>query len=325
MSSCVVGIDVGKTHIRAAANAGGSGLAHYGKRAYERGAPEAFEEEILSLIEATLSGAGCPLESLAGVGIALPAAVNRADGTVLYGPDFDFMIGRSMVSRIRERYGVPAVAEADTVMATWGERWAGVGTSCNKFAVVTWGTGIGAGLVLDGTVYEEPNHLFAEFGHWVVSDDDWPCGCGARGCLNALISGPGIARHGRLAVREGKQTVLTELAGGDPENVTCPMVFDAADRGDEVAQSILTRVAVLLGRLCANLVYAIQPEKIVIVGGLAERVPYVLDQARRTMEENCWLIFKGLTACEIVSSQLGDTAGVFGAIRKIRLLLQKGN
>jgi glucokinase len=99
------------------------------------------------------------------------------------------------------------------------------------------------------------------------------------------------------------------------------MVFDAAALGDAVATAILERVAVLLGRLCSNAVLTFQPEKIVIVGGLAMRSQWILETINKTMRENCWLLFKGLTECEVVCSDLGDTAGVLGAIRKARRML----
>jgi len=138
-----------------------------------------------------------------------------------------------------------------------------------------------------------------------------------------MVCGGGIAKHGRLAVEEGKQSLLRELCGNDAEQVTSPMVFEAAERGDEVAIAILKRVAVLLGRLCANVVLTMQPEKIVIVGGLAERCDWVLGTINQTMRDNCWLLFKELTQCEVIASGLGDTVGVLGAICKAQRTIEK--
>jgi len=216
---------------------------------------------------------------------------------------------------------VPVVADVDSSMATWGERWAGAGKTCSRFAVITWGTGLGAGLVIDSEVQEHPDNLFPEFGHSTVSDDDWPCKCGARGCVDTMVCGGGIANHGRLAVQDGKKTVLRELCGNDPERMASTMVFEAAERGDEVAKAILERVAILLGRLCANVVLTVQPQKIVVVGGLAERCDLVLATINKTMCDNCWLLFKGLTKCEVVASELGDTGSVLGAIYKVRRMI----
>mgnify|MGYP005634706671 CR=1 FL=1 len=255
---------------------------------------------------------------LRGIGMAVPAVVNRETGVIAWGPDWDFLAGASLTKPIQERYGVPVVADVDTVIPTWGEQWAGVGKECDRFVLLAWGTGLGTGVVIDGQVQEYPDNLFPEFGHSRVSDDDWPCNCGAIGCVDTMACGPGIAKHGRLAVERGEQTLIRELCGNDSTQVTSHMVFDAADQGDAVATAILERVAVLLGRLCANAVLTFQPKKIVIVGGLAKRSPKLLETINRTMRENCWLIFKGLTNCEVVCSELGDRAGVLGAIRKVQ-------
>jgi glucokinase len=319
MENTFVGIDIGKTNMRVAVAGTTPELKYFTKKSYRRGRPVEMDQQIGQAVEEALREAAVPNGCLAGIGIGVPAIVNRDDGTILFGPDYEFLRGHSITRRLQDQYGVPIVADVDTVVASWGEQWAGAGRCCNRFALITWGTGIGAGLILDGKVYEGPNNLFAEFGHSVVSDDDWPCNCGAKGCIDRMVSGPGIAEHARRAMAAGKETLLRDLCGNRPEALTCPMVFESAERSDAVALSVLERVGVLLGRLASNLVHTIQPEKIVIVGGLAERAHWVLDTMNKTMREQCWLIFKGFTRCEIVSSSLGDTAGVLGAIRMAQI------
>jgi len=318
---CTIGIDFGKTNVRIAVAEDGFTLAYYTKRPYARVSPEDMSRQMAEGVDLALEETGHSPDELMGIGISVPAVVDRGTGEIVWGPDWDFMAGASLTRPIAERFAVPVVADVDTVMPTWGERWAGVGRSCDRFAVLAWGTGLGAGLVIDGEVREHPDNLFPEFGHSRVSDDDWPCKCGAVGCVDTMVCGPGIARHGRLALEGGKETVLRELCGGDPGQVTSHTVFEAAESGDAVARGILDRVAVLLGRLCANVVLTIQPEKIVIVGGLAKRSPLILDRINETMRKGCWLIRQGLTTCEVVMSELGDTAGVLGAIRKVQRMI----
>ncbi len=325
MRGCFVGVDFGKTNVRFALTEGQPELKYFLKRPYPRSSSDQMLRQIYEGTDRALEEAGYNRQDILGIGIDVPAVVNRRTGVISWGPDWDFMAGSSLTRPISERYGVPVVAGVDTVTATWGEQWAGVGKTCRRFALLTWGTGLGAGLVIDGEVQEYPNHLFPEFGHSRVSDDDWPCMCGASGCVNTMVSGGGIAKHGRLAVENGRQTLLRELCGRDPGKVTSPMVFEAAEREDAVAIGILNRVAVLLGRLCANVVLTVQPEKIVIVGGLAERCDWVLETINQTMRDNCWLLFKGLTQCEVIASGLGDTVGVLGAICKVRRTVEKRN
>ena len=320
---CIIGIDFGKTNVRFGIAVDESELKYFTKLPYRRGSPQEMHRQIFEGIDAALEACGYDRTNVLGIGIDVPAVVNRETGVILWGPDWDFMAGASLTKPIAERYGVPVLADVDTVMPTWGELWAGVGRTCDRFAVLTWGTGLGAGLVIDGEVQEYADNLFPEFGHSRVSDDDWPCACGATGCVGTLVCGGGIAKHGRHAVEEGRQTLLRELCGNDPSRVTSFMVFEAAAKHDAVAISILDRVAVLLGRLCANIVLTLQPQKIVIVGGLTDRCAPVLATINRTMRESCWLLFKGLTTCEVVASELGDKAGVLGAIRKVQLTLEK--
>ena len=322
--SAFVGIDVGKTNLRVGLTTSQPELKFFNKRPYERGSPRDIDQQLVDAVHEALDMAGVPASSLAGIGVGVPAIVNRQDGTILWGPDYDFLKDHSITKPLSDHYGVPTAADVDTIVASYGEQWAGVGRTCNRFALITWGTSLGAGLVLDGSVYEGRDNLFAEFGHCIVSDDDWPCICGGKGCVATLASASGIVEHGRRALLDGKRTTLTSLAENRPENVTCAMVFDAASRGDAVAQQILARVAILLGRLCANLVYTIQPEKIVIVGGLAERAHSILEQMNSAMRQHCWLLVKGFTCCEILASILGDTAGVLGAIRMVRQRVMHG-
>jgi glucokinase len=325
MKNCIIGIDFGKTNMRFAIAEDEPQLKYYTKRPYTRGSQEEMHKQIFEGIEDALKESGYSRNNVIGIGIDVPAVVDRETGTIAWGPDWDFLSGASITQPIADCYGVPVVADVDTVMAAWGEQWAGVGKTCNRFALLTWGTGLGAGIVINGEVDENPNNLFGEFGHSTVSDDDWPCKCGARGCADTLVCGGGIARHGQLAVSKGENTIIRELCDNDINRITSSMVFDAADKGDKVAITILERVAVLLGRVCKNVVLTMQPEKIVIVGGLAERSNWVLDTINKTMNESCWLIFKGLTECEVVCSTLGDTAGVLGAIRKVHKIIEKRN
>lgn len=325
MDSCFVGIDIGKTNMRFGVAGNEPELKYYSKRTYLRETPEYLFQQIFKGIEEAVHVAGYNTNDIRGIGIGVPAVVNRTTGSIVWGPDWDFLSGVSITKPIADFFKVPVVADVDTVMAAWGEQWAGYGKTCDRFAMITWGTGLGAAIIINGEVAENPDNLFAEFGHSTVSDDDWPCKCGSFGCVDTMVCGGGIARHGQLAVAQGKQTIMRELCGNDAQKVTSHMVFDAANRGDQVALSILERIAVLLGRLCSNVVHTIQPQKIVVVGGLAERSKFVLETINKTMTAKCWLIFKGLTQCEVVASNLTDTAGVLGAIYKIKKIVCSKN
>ncbi len=322
MKKFIIGIDFGKTNVRFAISENKPDLKYYTKEPYTRCSAKEMLDAIFAGIDKCILESGYAPQGLQGIGIAVPAVVDREKGTIVWGPDWDFLAGASLTKPIEEKYKVPVVADVDTVIPTLGEHWAGIGKECDRFVLLAWGTGLGTGVVIDGKVLEYPDNLFPEFGHSRVSDDNWSCKCGAKGCVDTMVCGPGIAKQGQLAVESGRQTLLCELCGNDPGKVNAHMVFEAAAQGDAVASSIIERVAILLGRLCSNTVLTFQPEKIVFVGGLAKYSKQVLDTINKTMNESCWLLFKGLTRCEVICSELGDNAGVLGAIRKVQLKLE---
>lgn len=312
-----VGIDVGKTHYRVGVVRGNSELLDFVKVPYPRSTCEALVASLTTSVEERIRATGNGTEAIAGIGLALPGIVDRRTGILIHGPDWDFMAGRSISTELASRFQCPVVAESDPLAATWGELVAGVGLGCDRFAVLTWGTSVGAGLVLDRRVVSYPQNLFPEFGHCRVSDDDRLCMCGARGCFATMVSGNGIAQSGQEAVESGASDALAVVAANSKRRITAADVFEAAEQGDEGARAILDRVGELFGRLYANLVYFCQPEKIVVTGGLTGRFPTIRGVVMESMKANCWFLAGGYTSCEPVMSALGDTAGVLGAARQV--------
>ena len=315
-----LGIDQGKTNVRVGLVDEGGELQHFSKRSYDCQTCEEMTAYIISFIDEVLAEKDVTMTDIQGIGIGVPAVVDRSSGKISYGPGFDIYAGQSVVDIFESHYQRPVTADVDTVIATYGELWQGAGKTCDDFAVVTWGTGMGAGRVKAREVVLGRDNLFPEFGHWRLSDDTAQCNCGGIGCLNALISGPALAAQGQQASESG-ENLLNTLAREHAGIVTTAIVFDAADKGDAEALRIIKRMIELFGRMCANLGYMDQPKKIVVVGGLSERGDTLLDEIQRIMNEQCWLIHKGLAQCQLEFSQLGDKAGVLGAayMAKIRI------
>ena len=137
MKPCFAGVDFGKTNVRFGVVAGSEpDLACYTKAPYTRGTPEDLTRQIIEGVDQALAQAGCPGDALKGIGISVPAVVDRETGVIAWGPDWDFMAGASLTHPIADHYGVPVVADVDTVIPTWGENWAGVGRSCKRFVVL---------------------------------------------------------------------------------------------------------------------------------------------------------------------------------------------
>ena len=318
MGSFYLGIDIGKTHFRVGMLDEQSKLVDYCKNAYGRTGYESLLKSITESIDERMDAIGASTADIGAIGVALPGIVNRETGLFLQGPDYDFMHGRSLGKDLAGRYSCTVVSDVDTIAPTWGELIAGVGKGCDRFALLTWGTSVGAGLVLDGRVISYRDNLFPEFGHSKVSDDDRACICGGRGCFATIVSGDGIALSGKEAAENGESDNLAAVLKETGGPITAAHVFDAAASGDSGARRILDRVGELFGRMYANLVYFCQPEQIVVTGGLTPRFAAIEPVVRKSMKRNCWLLEGGFTTCKPVMSTLGDTAGVIGAAAQAR-------
>jgi glucokinase len=177
---------------------------------------------------------------------------------------------------------------------------------------VTASTGIGGGLILNGRLYSGATGAAGEIGHMTVLPWGPYCGCGNRGCLEALASGTAIAREGREMVRRGVPTLIAELAEGNPERVTAKLVAEAADKGDIEAQELLAEAMTYLGVGMASLVNLFNPELIVIGGGLTNMGEGLFGPVRRAIERRAFPA--AARAVQVVPAELGDDVGVLGAV-----------
>ena len=321
-TSYFVGVDIGKTNIRVAFSEGSRQLKHVTKRSYNQARGFDLFDEIIAGVDEGLECLQSERTAVNAVGVAVPSVVDQATGRVISIHAFSFLRDDALAANLADTLQVPVVVDTDSTTATLGELWAGYGRQHAKLAVITWGTGLGAGLILDGEVYKDGN-LFAEFGHMIVSDDDQPCICGATGCIHSQVCGPAIERQAKILMLNHPDSLLSKLVHHNINDMTSFILFEAARKEDPIALSLIDRLAVLFGRLCVNLVYTLQPEKIIFVGGLADQFDMIYDTMYKTMTENCWFIFKKLTQCDIVVSKLRDTAGVLGAIRMAQIKYER--
>ena len=166
--------------------------------------------------------------------------------------------------------------------------------------------------MVNGQLLWGVNGTLGELGHQIVEADGLPCACGGRGCLEAYASGTAIATFAAQAIREGRDTLLSELAGGDANRVTADLVARAARQGDPLARSIFERAGLYLGMVISNIALTINPQRVVIGGGMAGGAgDLIFEPARRTLRERVHLA--PVDQIEIIPAQLGPEAGLVGA------------
>jgi glucokinase len=301
-----VGMDIGGTKIAA-------GVVRADGCIVERTripTPQETDEKVtISALVEVIDGLRAARPQVEAIGVGAAGLVQWPAGLAIWAPHNPY---RDLQLRrlLHERTGLPTVVDNDANAAAWAEARFGAGTGSDHMILLTVGTGVGGGMVLGGRPYRGLSGLGAEFGHMIVAPDGAPCSCGSSGCLEAMVSGTALARMGREAILSDPQGGLARRAGA--EEVTGPMVFEAAKAGDPTARALFERMGFWLGVGIASLVTAFDPELVVVGGGLVATGDLLLEPARTSFKR---YVFAPAyrTLPPVVPARLGPEAGLVGA------------
>lgn len=313
-TSVAVGVNVGGTNLRAAVVDHSGQILSALRTVSPIADPSSGQQSLIQAIQTVTTQAGFRLEELKGVGLGIPGWMDRISGTLTFAPKMAHWQGVFELNAIRNELGVPVFVDSDPNVATLGELWQGAGRGSQDLIMVTLGTGLGCGIVIDGKLYVGHHGMAGEFGHIVIGEmADYLCDCGTIGCLETQAAGPAIARQGQQAMAKPQETIIRNLTRNRAQDITTATVFAAAEQGDPVASEIVRRAGEMLGFGFATLVSLLEPEKIIVGGGMADVGELILQPIRHAMAERCYLISKGYISVDIVPAELGDNAGMIGA------------
>lgn len=251
------------------------------------------------------------ISQIRGMGIGAPNG-NYYTGNIEYAANLAWPGIVPIAKLFEEALGVPVRVTNDANAAAMGEMTYGVARGMKNFIMITLGTGVGSGIVVDGKIVYGSDGFAGELGHVIVdrSPEARPCGCGRKGCLECYTSATGVARTAREIL--AKRTTPSKLRELDPDKITSYDVYCAAEEGDELAKEIFEFTGYLLGRTCADFCTFNTPEAFVFFGGLTKAGEWIMDPIRRGYDENVLSIFKG-KAKLLISSLKGSEAAVLGA------------
>lgn len=313
MTRPYIGVDLGGTKILV-------GLVDDTGRVLERvrvatpqTGPEAVLDAVAESVAALASRADLDPREVAGLGVGAPGPLDPEAGVVFEPPNMPGWRDVPLAGMVEARLGVRAFVENDANAAALAERWAGAGVGADDLIYLTVSTGIGGGLILGGRLYRGATGTAGEVGHMVLVPEGPPCGCGRRGCLEALASGKAIAREARAAVEAGRPTTLSLLP---VETLSAEDVARAAWDGDPVARAIFARAAAHLGTGIANLVNLLNPALVIIGGGVARAGELLFGPVRRIVRQEAF--DRPGEAVQIVPAALGGDVGVVGAAAVVR-------
>ncbi|MDR1613071.1 MAG: ROK family protein [Planctomycetota bacterium] len=318
MAEYYVGVDLGGTNLRAAVVDG----AHKALAKYEC-ATRAAEGSgaVIARLEAGISEAvrmaGIVIGEVRAVGMGIPGPLNQKSGIVYSAPNMPGWENVPLAAIVSERLGVKSYLENDANCAGWGEYANGAGKGARHMMLVTLGTGIGGAIIIDGRLHTGRDGSAGELGHVCIVDGGRPCGCGARGCVEAYASAPAVAARFKELLDQGWRSPLAAKR----DYLTSEDVFAAAGNGDPVALHIVEETGHYLGVLASDVAELLNPERCVVAGGMIRAGALLFDAIRATCRNRNR--HPGRTM-EILPAQLGGNAGLVGAADQARIRYEAG-
>ncbi|MDD3593041.1 MAG: ROK family protein [Candidatus Gastranaerophilales bacterium] len=306
-----IGIDLGGTKIIAGIvnEQTGEVVVSCKKKTKKEKGTEVITKKIISILDELLKNPAVKKEEINSIGIGLAGQVDRENGVLISAPNLEcYAVKFKQI--LEEKFDIPVYAGNDVEVATIGEKTFGAGAGYKNFVCIFVGTGVGSGIVLDGKIHLGATGTAGEIGHIIVSSGGRACGCGGNGCLEAYASRSAIEHKIKGAIKKGHQSVIIDYIKQDGA-IRSRHLKSALDKQDEIVLNCITEAAEYLSSGIASIINFLNPELIIIGGGLIEAVDFFFDLTKSKA------IAKSLPVpsnqIQIVKAKLGDFSGVVGA------------
>ena len=307
-----LGIDLGGTNIVAGVVDENYKIVATAKRKTD--CPRPAEEIVNDMAAAALEAvekAGIKKEDIDSAGVGSPGAIDPVNGIVTYANNLRFY-GVEMARMLKERTGLEFYLENDANAAAYGEFLAGAGRGTKDFVMITLGTGVGGGVIIDGKIFAGSNYAGTELGHVVISMDGEMCSCGRQGCWEAYASATALIRQTKQAMVKYPGTVMWEMVNGDINAVSGRTAFDAMRQGDEAGRIVVEKYIYYVAVGIANNINIFQPEIMCIGGGISKEGDNLVVPVNRYVNGENYA--RNLSRTTVVKvAQLGNDAGIIGA------------
>ena len=303
-----IGIDVGGTNLKAGLVNEEGTIVAVERTPLDFQGPEPFAETLAQLAAAVMERGGVEVKDVAYVGMGIPGAVKG--GEILYTANIP-MKNVPLEALFRKYLDLPVLLGNDADCAAVGEWSCGAGRGTKHFVVITLGTGVGGGMILNGKLYSGCG-AGGEVGHIVIKQDGVPCNCGRRGCWEAYASATGLIRETKEAMEQHPESALHAVAAANG-GVEGRTAFQAAEQGDETALAVCRAYAEYLAAGLTNLVNIPHPEAVALGGGVAAAPEHLLlEPVREIVARECYARHVDQVP-RIIRAELGNDAGIIGA------------
>ncbi len=270
---------------------------------------EAVFKDIAELCQNLIKENGYTIQDFSSIGIGLPGVVNPEKKELIFAANLNFR-DLNIESEIKKHIDLPIFIENDANCAAFGEYFAGASKNFENSVTITLGTGVGCGIIINKKIYSGGFFGAGEIGHHVIIVGGEQCNCGRKGCFETYASATALIRETKEAAKKCKESLIWHICGGDIEKITAKTCFDAKDMGDETASKVIDNYLFYLTEGLLNITHILQPEIIVLGGGIAAQGEKILTPIRKMMTKH---IYSGILETKIVSAELGNDAGIVGA------------
>ena len=322
MDSNVIGVDMGGTKILSAVvNASGNILATAKIPTQAKDDTAIVIDRISDCIKEAFQKSDVDADTIRAIGIGAPGPLDPETGVVIFAPNLGWK-DVPLKTELEERIGIPTFVDNDVNVGTLGEHTYGAGRGVQNLVGIFVGTGIGGGIILNGELFHGASKTAGEIGHIIVREGGPKCGCGNRGCLEALASRTAMTKQLRNAImNKGKKSVIKKLTGGDLEQIRSGTLAKALRSKDKLTLKIFKETTKYLGVGIGSIVNFLNPEMIVLGGGVVEALDEDFIKSIRKASKK-YALPDTLKGVQIVRAELGDDAGVLGAAALARQRLK---
>ena len=306
-----IGVDLGGTGIKAGVvNENGEIISKGSTPTMAERPYQAVIADIATLCKTVAADANLSIEQIEAIGVGVPGICDPKTGIIPKCTNLGWF-DVPFVSELQSHIAKPVIVDNDATVAGSAEYIAGVSAGTHSSVFVTLGTGVGGGIIINGRPYSGAHGVGSEIGHMNIAMGGEECTCGNKGCFERYASATSIIRDARRAVTENPNSAIMEKCGGDVEKINAKIVIDAAKEGDAVAKEVFAGYVNGLAHGLVNLINVIDPEVIVLGGGVSMAGEFLLDAVREAMKP--LIFFKSMPYADVKLATLGADAGLIGA------------
>ena len=307
-----LGIDLGGTNIVAGVVDENFNIVATAKR--KTNCPRPAEEIVNDMAEISLEAiakAGIKVEDIESAGVGSPGSINPTDGVVVYSNNLGFF-NLPLSKLLKEKTGIDFYLDNDANAAAYGELIAGAGKGVNNFVMITLGTGVGGGAIIDGKMLTGSNYAGGELGHTVIDINGQMCSCGRQGCFEAYASATALIRQTKQAMVKYPNSIMWDIVKGNIDAVNGLTAFDAMRKGDEAGKAVVDKYVYYLSVGIANMINIFQPEILCIGGGVSKEGDNIIVPLQKIVDGENYARLMEKKAV-IKAAELGNDAGIIGA------------